>query len=179
MRRMIDGALEYARAGRPASRTEAVDTGALLRDILVFLAPPAGVTIYVAPGLPVLDAARVPFEQVFRNLLANAITYRRVNDAHIHVSASDVGNEWEFVVADDGPGIPESEHAQIWRLFHTSRPGEGTGVGLALVKRIVESQQGSVTVHSTIGKGTEFRVRWPKRAPGSGEHQSTTVAPTR
>ena len=167
MRRMIDGALEYARAGRPDNRVEAVDTSALLREIVEFLAPAPDVTIHVASELPTIDTERVPFEQVFRNLLANAITYRRQDHAHIEVSAVDTGDHWEFVVADNGPGIPESQQQHIWRLFHTSRPGEGTGVGLALVRRIIESQHGTVSVRSAPGEGAEFRVRWPKRAARS------------
>lgn len=164
MRRMIDGALEYARAGRPGNRVEAVDTGALLRDIVEFLAPAPDVAIHVAPELPTIDTERVPFEQVFRNLLSNALTYRRQSHVRIEVSAVDTGDHWEFMVADNGPGIPESQQQLIWRLFHTSRPGEGTGLGLALVRRIVESQHGTVTVRSALGEGAEFKVRWPKRA---------------
>jgi len=179
MRRMIDGALDFARAGQSGSRLETLDTGALLRDIVVFLAPPRGVTIRIAPDLPVLDVERVPFEQVFRNLLSNAITYRRGDNAHVEVSVLDAGAQWEFIVADDGPGISELEQQQIWRLFHTSRPGEGTGVGLALVKRIVESQQGTVSVRSAPGAGSEFRVRWPKQAAGSQGPRSAGDAVTR
>ena len=179
MRRMIDAALEYARAGRPANRVEAVDTGALLRDIVAYLAPAPDVTIHVAPELPTIDTERVPFEQVFRNLLSNAITYRCPGDARIAVNAVDTGDHWEFIVADNGPGIPQSQQQHIWRLFHTSRPGEGTGLGLALVRRIVESQNGTVTVMSAPNEGAEFRVRWPKRVAASPDLRSANDAATR
>lgn len=179
MRRMIDAALEYARAGRPANRVEAVDTGALLRDLVAFLAPAPDVTIHVASELPTFDTERVPFEQVFRNLLSNAITYRRPGDARIAVNAVDTGDHWEFIVADNGPGIPHSQQQHIWRLFHTSRPGEGTGLGLALVRRIVESQNGTVTVMSAPGEGAEFRVRWPKKVATSPDLRSANDAATR
>lgn len=162
MRQMIDAALAYARAGRVSDRIEPVDTAALLRDVTRYLAPPAEVTIDVAPGLPTIETERVPFEQVFRNLLSNAITYRREADARITVTAVDAGARWELVVADNGPGIPESQQSQVWRLFHTSRPGEGTGLGLALVKRIVESHGGTVALRSAPGAGTAFHVCWPK-----------------
>ena len=79
----------------------------------------------------------------------------------------------EFTVADNGPGIAETDQRRIWQLFHTSRPGEGTGLGLAMVKRIVEGHQGTVAVHSTPGEGSTFIVRWPRSpmpqlAPRSG-----------
>jgi signal transduction histidine kinase len=173
MRRMIDAALEYARAGRASERAESVDTGHLLREIVEYLAPPVDVVIDVHPGLPTVETARVPFEQVFRNLVSNAITYRREHAARIEVRVEEAGDRWRFVVADNGPGISESQQTQIWRLFHTSRPGEGTGLGLAMVKRIVESHGGSVRVRSEPGAGATFEVEWPKRAirPGAGGRQ--------
>lgn len=164
MRHMIDAALLYARAGRSTERVERFDTGEVLRELVEFLAPPADVTIRIASDLPVIESERVPFEQVFRNLLSNAISYRREGDAHVNVSVEDRGDGWEFVVADDGPGIPPAQQERIWRLFHTSRPGEGTGLGLALVKRLVEARRGRATVRSVPGQGSEFRVLWPKRA---------------
>lgn len=167
MRAMIDAALAYARAGRSADRVESVDTGALLREIVEFLAPPPDVAIEIAPGLPTLETERNPFEQVFRNLLSNAIAYRREGGARVEVSARPAGDQWEFVVADDGPGIPESQRDRVWRLFHTSRPGEGTGLGLALVRRLVLSYGGSVEIGDSVAGGAAFHVRWPRR-PVSG-----------
>lgn len=163
MRRMIDAALEYARAGRTSSRMERLDTREVLEELVQFLAPPSDVTIKVAPDLPVIESERVPFEQVFRNLLSNAIAYRRAGEAHVEISAVDRGDCWEFVVADDGPGITPSQQERIWKLFQTTRPGEGTGLGLALVKRLVEVKHGRVSVRSTPGEGAAFHVQWPKR----------------
>jgi signal transduction histidine kinase len=80
------------------------------------------------------------------------------------VTVSDERTHWKFTVADNGPGIAASQHQRIWTLFHTSRPQEGTGIGLALVKRIVESQGGQVFVESIPGSGARFSVAWPKRA---------------
>jgi signal transduction histidine kinase len=168
MRRMIDGALEYARAGQAGDRVEAVDTTAIIDEVVEFLAPPPGITIRVDRPLPIIVTERTPFEQVFRNLLSNAITYRRPEGAHVAIAARDEGDVCEFTVADNGPGIGEGQEDRIWRLFHSSAPGEGggSGVGLALVKRIVEGHQGTVAVRPTPGGGATFVVRWPKRAPG-------------
>jgi signal transduction histidine kinase len=91
----------------------------------------------------------------------------------VSVSVQDRGDSWEFVVADDGPGIPASQQERIWKLFHTSRPGEGTGLGLALVKRLVEARRGRVTVRSTPGEGSEFHVQWPKRVASADARRST------
>lgn len=163
MRRMIDAVLEYARVGRVTSSVETADSGHVLRDTLEFLAPPPDVEFELASGMPVLEMERVPFEQVFRNLFSNAIKYRRAEGARVRVSAFDESSHWKFVVADNGPGIPASQQQRIWGLFHTTRPQEGAGIGLALVKRIVESQGGQVFVESTSGNGARFSVAWPKQ----------------
>ena len=163
MRAMIDGALTYARVGRTAGRVERIDTSSLMREIVAYLAPPPGVTIVIADDLPPLDAEPVPFEQVFRNLLSNAINYGRAEGGRIEVTGRVAGDCVELVVSDNGPGIPESQREKIWKLFHTSRPGEGTGLGLALVRRIVESAHGSVSVTSAPSGGAEFHVMWPKQ----------------
>lgn len=162
MRRMIDAVLEYARIGRLSSSAEVADSGQVLRELIDFLAPPSDVQIELSQPMPVFEMERVPFEQVFRNLLSNAIKYRRAEDARIRVSVADENLNWRFVVADNGPGIPASQQQRIWGLFHTSRPGDSTGIGLALVKRIVDSQGGQVFVESTPGNGARFSVVWPK-----------------
>lgn len=167
MRLMIDGALDYARAGqtrRQAARTESVDTGTLLREVVDYLAPPPDMTVIVDENMPILQLERVPFERVFGNLLSNAIAFRRLRGAAVRVSAERVAGEWEFTVADNGQGIPKNMQKRIWSLFHTSRPGVGTGVGLALVRRIVESRGGGVELRSATGEGAQFRVRWPEHA---------------
>jgi signal transduction histidine kinase len=168
MRGMIDAVLEYARAGRASSTVELLDSGLVLSDIVDFLAPPGDVIIELPDNAPVVAMERVPFEQVFRNLISNAIKYRRDTGARIRVTAGDAGEYWRFAVVDNGPGIPAAQQQRIWSLFHTTRPQDSTGIGLALVKRIVDSQGGQVFVESAPGDGARFTVLWPKH-PRSGE----------
>ena len=104
----------------------------------------------------------MPFEQVFRNLLSNAIRYRREHGAAERVSATDAAECWHFVVADNGPGIPPWQHERIWQLFQTTRPRDGSGIGLALVKRLVDLHGGRVWVESEPDAGARFHVLWPK-----------------
>ena len=171
MRRMIDAVLDYARAGRASTAFETVHATDVTRDQVEFLAPPPGVTVLVDDDLPTFQAARVPFEQVFRNLIGNAIKYRRAEGAEVRVSASSANGDWHFVVADNGPGIAEGQQERIWRLFQTTRPSDGAGIGLALVKRVVEAQGGRVYVESSPGHGARFNVLWPKhpRTPSRAE----------
>lgn len=167
MRRMIDAVLEYARAGRASGSVERTDTGVAMRELVEFLAPPADVAVEIDATLPTLDVERVPFDQVFRNLISNAIKYRRPEGARVRVSAKAEGDCWRFTVADNGPGIVASQHERIWRLFQTTRPEDGTGIGLAVVKRIVDAQGGRVYVESVPGDGARFHVLWPSRPRGA------------
>ena len=98
------------------------------------------------------------------NLIANAVKH---GGRRIDVGAEPVSDGWEFFVRDDGPGIPACFHAQIWGLFQTLKSRdqiETTGIGLAIVRRIVEAHGGRAWVESEEGRGATFRFTWP-RAP--------------
>ncbi|WP_437590289.1 ATP-binding protein [Sorangium sp. So ce1000] len=163
---LIDGILHYSRAGRLRGDVVSVDTGHLLAEIVELLSPPEGARVEIAPGMPTLVAERVPLQQVFQNLISNALKHARRSDARVEVTCDDAGAYLEFAVKDNGPGIAPEYHERIWDLFHTleSRDKvEGTGIGLSVVKKIVQSRGGSVSVSSCPGKGATFIVRWPKR----------------
>jgi PAS domain S-box-containing protein len=167
MEALIDGILAYSRAGRRMTEPEEVDTGALIKDVIDLLAPPDEVTIEVLDRMPVLHAERAPFQQVFLNLLANAVKYTRTvrGDVHIEVRCRDAGDVYEFSVKDNGPGIEPRFHDRIWGIFQTLSTRdqvEGTGIGLSVVKKVIESRGGSVAVESAPGEGATFRFTWPK-----------------
>jgi signal transduction histidine kinase len=166
MESLIDGILAYARAGKGSGQREVIDVGQLVRDVLELLAPPAGtVRVDVAEDLPRLRAARVPFQQVWMNLLGNAFKHARREGAEVRVRAQDRGSEWEFYVADNGPGIAPQYQQRVFGIFQTlaSRDQvEGTGIGLATVKKLVETEGGRVWVESQFGQGATFRFTWPK-----------------
>ena len=167
MEALIDGILAYSRAGRQSSGIERVDTGALVREVIELLAPPPSVTIRLADGLPAVDADRIPLQQVFMNLLANALKYGAAGRerALIDVAWRDAGPFVEFTVQDDGPGIAPEFHKRIWIIFQTLAPRdevEGTGIGLSMVKKIVEGRGGRVWLESAPGQGSAFRFSWPR-----------------
>ncbi|WP_437992130.1 ATP-binding protein [Sorangium sp. So ce145] len=163
---LIDGILHYSRAGRLRGDVVSVDTGHLLAEVVELLSPPEGARVDIAPGMPTIAAERVPMQQVFQNLISNALKHARRSDARVEVTCEDAGAYVEFAVSDNGPGIAPEYHERIWDLFHTleSRDKvEGTGIGLSVVKKIVQSRGGSVSVSSRPGAGATFIVRWPKR----------------
>jgi PAS domain S-box-containing protein len=165
MEKMIDDILEYARAGRLGVDLERVDTAEVLREIVDLLNPPEGFKVIISPRMPVFRTAKIPFQQVFSNLIDNAIKHHHSPRGRVVVSVIETRSFHEFTVSDDGPGIPEKHHAEIFRMFKTLKSRdqvEGTGVGLALVDKILERLGGEIRLLSSPGHGCTFRVRWPK-----------------
>jgi PAS domain S-box-containing protein len=170
MEALINGILDYSRAGRVRGRAEPVDTGRLVTECIELLAPPAGAAIEVAPGMPAVLSERVPLQQAFLNLLSNALKHARRSDVRVQVGVRAAGDFWEFSVSDNGPGIPPEYHERIWGLFQTLQARdqvEGTGIGLSVVKKSVEARGGRAWVESVPGQGATFRFTWPKRPTGS------------
>ncbi len=169
MEALIDDLLKYARAGRESSAIATVDTAALIGELASLLGPPEGFRVIVAPDMPVFRTNQAPLEQVFRNLIGNAIKHHDRPNGRVTVSVCERGPFYEFCVADDGPGIPERFRDRLFQMFQRlgSRDQvEGTGIGLALVKRIVEGHGGTVGLDPAHGRGATFRFTWPKRLEG-------------
>ena len=167
MEALIDGILTYSRAGRMLNSPERVDTGALVREVIELLAPPDEVTIEVPSQMPAVNAERVPLQQVFLNLVGNAVKHSRVerSDVIVHIDWRDLGDAFEFSVSDNGPGIDPQYHERIWGIFQTLAPRdkvEGTGIGLSVVRKIVETRGGFTSVESSPNRGATFRFSWPK-----------------
>jgi PAS domain S-box-containing protein len=167
MEALIDGILAYSRAGRMLNPPEPVDTGELVREVIELLAPPADVAIQVPLQMPTVNAERVPLQQVFLNLIGNAVkhTIAHRSDVIVRVKWRDAGDAFEFSVSDNGPGIEQEYHERIWGIFQTLAPRdkvEGTGVGLSVVRKIVETRGGSTSVESAPNQGATFRFLWPK-----------------
>jgi PAS domain S-box-containing protein len=163
--RLLDDLLQYSRAGHQLGDRQAIQTGSLVRSIVELLNPPPGFAVHVADGMPSLTTYRTPLELVFRNLIDNAIKHHDRPVGTIEISATVNGRFVEFSIHDDGPGIPTEYHERIFRMFQTLKPrdeSEGSGIGLAVVKKVVERQGGRVTIESQPGQGTTFRFTWPR-----------------
>jgi two-component system sensor kinase FixL len=165
MEALIDGILQYSRAGRMKAKPEPIDTGALVHDALELMAPPKDTEITVAPNMPTITAEKVPLQQVFMNLLGNAIKHAGTERPRISVAWEDAGPFFEFTVRDNGQGIAPQYHERIFGIFQTLEARdkvEGTGIGLSVVQKIVDAKGGRVWVESDVGKGAKFKFLWPK-----------------
>ena len=174
---LIDGILQYSRVGRVKGTAAAVDLNRLLAGVIDLLAPPPGMTVIVASGLPTIVAEPTRIEQVFQNLISNAVKYMDKPEGTVHIGCADAGSEWRFNVTDNGPGIESRHYDKIFQLFQTLAPRdrvEGTGVGLAIVKKIVEMYRGRIWVESAPGAGTTFWFTLPKAMNVTASVQRTS-----
>jgi PAS domain S-box-containing protein len=165
MEAMINGLLDYARAGRTDSMIETVDVEELLSEVIDSIAPPPTFQIAIAPGMPTLQTKRLLLSQVFSNLISNGFKHHPRPDGSIRISSQDLGDFYEFKVADDGPGIAPEYHDKIFMIFQTVNPQknvDSSGVGLSIVKKIVETEEGTIRLESKVGEGTTFYFTWPK-----------------
>ena len=165
MEGLINGLLEYSRIGRSRQPVETVDVGALVAEITDSLSPPDGFTVEIKSDMPVLRTKRVLLSQVLSNLINNAIKHHHRKDGQVQVSARDLGDFYEFIVADDGPGIDPAYHRKIFTIFQTLRPRddlESTGIGLSLVQKTVAAEGGKIMLESEADQGAIFRFTWPK-----------------
>lgn len=164
--KLLESLLAYSRVGRKIGITEKIDTQQLIDEISEYLAPPAGFVIRCIGKMPLVFSPKAPLEQVFRNLINNAIKHHDHASGEVLISAEDLGEYLRFSVADDGPGIAAEFHERIFQMFQTLRPRderEGSGMGLAIVKKTVENFGGRITVRSeSQERGTEFLFTWPK-----------------
>ncbi len=172
MEGLINGILDYTKASKTSGELQPFEVNELVRDSIDLIGPPANAVINVRDNLPNMRAERVKLQQVFLNLIQNAIKYNDKEDIQVEIRCEDQGNDWKFFVKDNGPGIEPRYHEKIFVIFQTLNARdevESRGVGLAIVKKIVEEEGGKIWVESEKGKGATFCFNWPKVKKASME----------
>ncbi len=166
MQATIDGLLEYARIGvADAGIFELVSIATLLAEVIDSISPPPTFTIELPLELPMLSTRRLPLFQVFANLVGNGIKHHDRTDGSIQISIEERGDCYEFAIADDGPGIAPENHDKIFTIFQAVNPQnrqDSTGIGLAIVKKIIETEGGTIRLKSALKQGTVFYFTWPR-----------------
>jgi light-regulated signal transduction histidine kinase (bacteriophytochrome) len=168
MKRLIEDLLVYSRAGKGSPALEEFSSEKALREALTNLAvriQESGAEV-TCDALPVVKAVQLQMVQLFQNLVGNAIKYRGERSPKIHVSAAPLGGEWIFSVADNGIGIDPRHFDRIFEIFqrlHGNQEYEGTGIGLAICKRILQQLGGRIWVESEPGRGSVFHFTLPQR----------------
>jgi len=160
MEALINGLLDYARINRKTP-TELVDTNLLVHEITQSIVP-RNFTIKIE-NLPEMFTERLKLEQVFANLISNAVKYSKPEKGFIKITGKKIKDYYEFSVKDNGIGIAVEYHQKIFEIFQTLREKneiESTGVGLAIVKKIIDEHRETINVKSELGIGTEFIFTW-------------------
>jgi PAS domain S-box-containing protein len=167
MQRLINDLLAYSRVNTQGKPFEMIDSHAVLGDALrsLYAAIEENRAIVINDDLPMVRADATQLNQLFQNLISNAIKFRGTEPPGIRISADDLGSEWRFSVKDNGIGIDAQYADKVFVIFqrlHTRQEYPGTGIGLAICKRIVERHGGRIWFESEPGKGSTFYFTLPK-----------------
>jgi two-component system, sensor histidine kinase and response regulator len=159
---MITAILEYSREHQFQNREEDVDVTDMLQQLIKMIFPPAHIHIRIQEGLPMIRTSKQKLCQVFQNLLSNAIKYNDKAEGEISIGGTPDGEFYNFFVKDNGPGIEDKDNERIFRLFEKvdKDDDKGTGIGLNILKLLVETQGGKVWVDSCLGEGSCFYFQW-------------------
>ncbi|HEY8189906.1 MAG TPA: ATP-binding protein, partial [Micavibrio sp.] len=152
---LLEDILQYSRAGRIADDPVEINTAKMIRQLMEDRPLPEGFRLELPKEMPVVISSHTPLEQIFMNLISNACKHHDRTDGVIRIEAIDRGMFYEFAVVDDGPGISPQFHERIFKMFQTLKPRddkESSGLGLSIVKKLVEWQGGRVWVVSEAGK---------------------------
>ncbi len=169
MQTLITDLLSYSRVESQFASSQSVDLKEVYDDAVERLHAAINDTngVVARDDLPTVAGDRSQLVQLMQNLIGNAVKYCGDHPPHVHVSAEDGGEEWTIAVRDYGIGIGEKYHEQIFEIFrrlHTDREYPGTGIGLAICRRIVHRHGGRIWLESESGRGTTFYFTIPKRA---------------
>jgi two-component system sensor kinase FixL len=159
MSMLISSMLQYCSLGRITGKRKYVNADEVVRQAIARVAPPENIKVSIEGQLPILIAHREQILQVFENLIGNAVEFMDKPAGIIKIACDEDDDFWKFSVADNGPGINEKYHEKIFKIFQTLTRRdelEAAGIGLSLVRRIVELYNGEIWVESEVGQGSTF-----------------------
>lgn len=165
MQQLIDGILHYSRMSNSRSEKSQVNTKELINNIIDLVSPPDHIRIEIQDSMPIVHADKIKLHEVLQNLISNAIKYNDKEKGLIKVGYLDRDSHHEFFVSDNGTGIKPEYREKVFGLFQTLQPKdkcESTGIGLTIVKKLVEMEGGVISIDSEYGSGSTFHFTWQK-----------------
>lgn len=163
LERLLDDLLRFSRIGREPGGTEIISGQELIDNVLALLTVPDGFDVKIT-GFDRIRVSRMPLQQILLNLAGNSIKHHDKSTGQIEVTAEDLGSLQAFAVSDDGCGIAAQYHDRIFKMFQTLKPRdqvEGSGMGLAIVRKYIDQSGGSLSLESSEGAGSCFRFTLP------------------
>ena len=163
MEHLIQGVLTYSKIDKTDIAKENVDTHEIVSNIITMIHIPANILVSINGTLPTIRADRFRTQQLFQNLISNAVAYIDKTEGYVEVGAKDSHDAVTFYVSDNGMGIAKENHDKVFKIFQSLAKNEkSTGLGLSIVKKIIENYKGKIWIESEKGKGTTFYVEIPK-----------------
>ncbi|MFV8337714.1 PAS domain S-box protein [Flavobacterium sp. LB3P21] len=165
MENLINGVLDYSRIGRVEIEKETIDLKLMLSQIVDSIVPVEGFEVTIDENLPVIVSQGILLQQVFSNLISNAVKYNDKPLGKIGCRYKSVPGFHQFSIKDNGPGIEEEYHEKVFKVFQTIEARdvkESTGIGLSIVKKIIEEIGGTIHIESEQNKGCSFIFTVPK-----------------
>ncbi len=164
MDQLIAGILQYSRVGRTETDKELIDLKELIDEVHTFFNTNENFELLTKLENNYIIAHRIRIEQVIQNLVDNAIRYGDKEKTIVTIESYDLNNSWKIIVRDNGPGINKKYHDKIFKIFQTLQPKEvnSTGIGLSIIKKIIELYGGTIHIDSVLGIGTSFIINIPK-----------------
>tara|TARA_R110002020_G_scaffold113688_2_gene261627 strand:- start:1406 stop:3760 length:2355 start_codon:yes stop_codon:yes gene_type:complete len=157
MDRLIGGILKYSAIGNETLDSSPVDVNEVVKEVCEIIFVPEHVRIVVTNQLPVIRADRTKVHQLIQNILSNAVVHIDKDRGLVEIGSRETATHWEFNIRDNGVGIPKEYHEKIFKIFQSIGNKErSTGIGLSIVKKIIDLYDGQVWLDSEIGKGTTF-----------------------
>jgi PAS domain S-box-containing protein len=181
MHSLIDGILQYSRVGRLDKQAALIDLNELMPEVIDMVSVPDHIVVNIENELPVIEFEPTRISQVFQNLISNAVKYMDKPQGQIRIDCLEKADCWQFSINDNGPGIKEEYFERIFQMFQilvSEDEFDSTGIGLAIVKRIIETYGGNIWVESEFGYGSTFFFTVPKHNSEikNAESQYNTVS---
>lgn len=159
MHGLIDGVLQYSRVGRQKTERVILDLDLIVKDVIDSLSAPDHIHVSIDSKMPTIQNDETQIRQLFQNFISNAIKYNDKKEGLVAISCVDLDTHWEFCVSDNGPGINPKYHEKIFQIFqtlHKKDEFESTGIGLTIVSKIINQNNGKIRIDSEEGKGAKF-----------------------
>jgi PAS domain S-box-containing protein len=170
MDNLIRGILMYSKIATAPGLNENTNLNEVLQNIIKIIHIPENISVRITNELPILEIDQFRMQQLFQNLISNAVNYSDKENGIVEIASSEDKEYYIFSIKDNGPGIDIKYQDKIFKMFESfSQNEESTGIGLSIVKRIVDNYNGEISIDSQLGRGTTFIIKLPKKY-GTSQH---------
>jgi len=160
---LIEGILTYAKIDKAEVAFENVNTQEIIQNIINIIHIPPHISVEIINQLPIIKADRFRIQQLFQNLISNAVNYVDKPTGSVEIACLEKPKHYIFSIKDNGPGIAKENQEKIFKIFQSlGASDKSTGLGLSIVKKIIDLYQGEIWIESELGQGATFFIKLKK-----------------